>query len=365
MNPLRPIILILLALAAFFPRGSAADPSCKLTEWLADIDSAANAYAQTLGTPDQIEAARQLRRNIDLYDRESLVKQIEAGDFGENTQALYAYIESRHHLLTLEQGNGVTGAARYSGDPRFSRQSAALTTYLGAVGCDPNAPDYLSNSGEEPSLLEQARYAASEAFEEIFAPEPEKPEPNPFNFDPNDFDDLQPSLPTPKPRQPIVPETPSSNLAFFLGIFTFFFSSTFWGWLRYGIVQKRSQRHPCLLPVTVISAAGESTAEIHDISQLGGKLDCEEGLTLGGRLEITIGPVTRRARVAWANNHFAGVTFDKILTEAEMKEILGPFADRIARARAREEARRAAERLRAEEAAAEKAAVFRRAPRTA
>ena len=45
-----------------------------------------------------------------------------------------------------------------------------------------------------------------------------------------------------------------------------------------------------------------------------------------------------KARVMWRSNYFIGVKFDKLLTEAEMKYLLGAFAQKVSSERAKAQA---------------------------
>lgn len=323
------------AICVALPNMARADPSCGLEDWLTSLNDSANSYVAALGSASEHEAARQFRTEMERYDRDRLLKQIREADLGQNEKALMDYISSRRHLLDLHAGNWPEMAERYGSDPRFGAQASNLERYLTAVPCDPTAPDHL-NAAEEDEQSFMARLTGGvDEMISLLSPE-EKAEHTPEPVDPTNFDEFRPQT-SPAQEKNTVALSPSGNVAFVLGIFTFITAITSWVWMRYGIVQRRAIRYPCSLPVIVFDGIVPVIGEYLDISQIGAKIETDLNLSIRQKIKLTCGPVERKAKVIWRNNHFVGVKFDRSLSELEMRSLLGPYAAQIAAER--EEAR--------------------------
>lgn len=320
---------------AIVPKAALADPSCGLEDWLTSLNTSANSYVAALGSPSEHEAARQFRTEMERYDRDRLLKQIREADLGQNEKALMDYISSRRHLLDLHKENWPEMAERYGSDPRFGIQAGNLERYLNAMPCDPEAPDHLNAEAEDEQSFMARLTGGVEEMISLLTPE-EEAEHTSEPVDPTNFDEFRPQT-TPAPEKTAVALSPSGNVAFVLGIFTFITAITSWVWMRYGIVQRRAIRYPCTLPVIIFDGIVPVIGEYLDISQIGAKIETNLNLPLRQKIKLTCGPVERKANVIWRNNHFVGVKFDHSLSELEMRSLLGPFAAQIAAER--EEAR--------------------------
>ncbi|MBW6417724.1 PilZ domain-containing protein [Celeribacter sp. PS-C1] len=329
--------LCFLAVVGLFcvvlPKSAKADPSCGLEDWLTSLNASANSYVAALGSASEHEAARQFRTEMERYDRDRLLKQIRDSDLGQNEKALMNYISSRRHLLDLHEGNWPEMAKRYGSDPRFGAQANTLERYLTAIPCDPDAPDFLNAAAEDDqSFMARLSGGVDEMISLLTPKEEEEPAP----VDPTNFDEFRPHPPAPREKSTVA-LSPSGNVAFALGIFTFITAITSWVWMRYGIVQRRAIRYPCSLPVIIFDGIAPVIGEFLDISQIGAKIESDLTLPLRQKIKLTCGPVERKARVIWRNNHFVGVKFDRSLSELEMRSLLGPYAAQISAER--EEAR--------------------------
>lgn len=336
LRRLRLVLPLCLAflLSGPFLRGAVADPSCGLEDWLTALNDSANSYVSALGTPNEHERARQFRTEMERYDRDRLLKQIRAADLGANEKPLMDFISSRRHLLDLQQDNWGEMAQRYGGDPRFGAQSASLSRYLAGTPCDPTAPDHLNATEEaKGSLMSRLADGMQEIVEITASVTRKDAEPGPV--DPKNFDEFRPARHNaPRSAPPNIPLSPSGNVAFVLGLFTFITAISAWIWMRYGIVQRRAIRYPCALPVVIFDGLLPVIGELLDISQVGCKIESTHELHERQKVRLTCGPVERKARVIWRNNHFLGLKFDHQLTEAELKDLLGPHAAQIATERA-------------------------------
>lgn len=313
-------------------------PSCQLESWLNALNDSANTYIKSLGTADELQAARIFRTEMDRYERDKLLKQINEADLGANEQALFDFITSRHHLLDLQRDNWGEMAKRYGADPRFSSQSQSLSHFLSATECDPDAPDFLEADGKQKStFLRRVREGIKEIVDVVASEDHASSAPTALTFDPENFDEFRPAVAPPSVAAPVT-LSPSGNAAFALGIFTFISAITSWAWMRYGIVQRRATRYPCTLPVVIFDGILPVFGEVLDLSQIGAKLETTLELRDRQKIKLTIGPVVRKARVMWRSNYFIGVKFDKLLTEAEMKYLLGEFAQKISSERAKAQA---------------------------
>ncbi|SFI65796.1 PilZ domain-containing protein [Celeribacter neptunius] len=316
-----------------------AGPSCGLEGWLETLNTSADSYVKALGTAQEHQAARQFRTEMERYGREQLLKQIRAADLGGNESALMAFISSRRHLLELQKDDWPEMAARYGNDPRFNAQSQSLRQYIAGTECDPNAPDFLNgNGGQEQSFADRLSSGVAEITDIVTAVTQGEDETAPIYADPANFDEFRSSMAgqqTVKP--PTVELNPSGNAAFVLGLFTFFTAISAWAWMRYGIVQRRATRYPCVLPTVVFDGIMPAVGTMLDVSQIGCKIEIGLDLQIRQKIKITCGPVARKARIVWRNNHFAGVRFDKPLSEVELKELLGEYSKQIAQQRAEAE----------------------------
>ncbi|AVW90753.1 hypothetical protein DA792_06330 [Celeribacter baekdonensis] len=324
-----PIAVFCLASVLFIATPAFSAPSCRLESWLSALDDSANTYIKSLGTADELQAARSFRIEMERYERDKLLKQINAAGLGSNEKALFDFIASRHHLLDLQRDNWGEMARRYGTDPRFSSQSQSLSHFLSATACDPSAPDFLESDGKQKStFLDRVREGVKEIVDVVAHEDPKPAAQTALTFDPNNFDEFRPTAATAPTASPVT-LSPSGNAAFALGIFTFISAITSWAWMRYGIVQRRATRYPCTLPVVIFDGIVPVLGEILDMSQIGAKLETTLELYDRQKIKLTIGPVVRKARVMWRSNHFIGVKFDKLLTEAEMKYLLGDFAQQV------------------------------------
>lgn len=325
---------MLLIYGAGFALPAMAEPSCNLESWLRALNRNANTYVAALGTPHEHDAARQFRTEMERYARGPLLQQIDAAELGNNKQALLDFISSRRHLLELQRANWPEMAERYGADPRFGAQSESLQNFFARTPCDPDATDFLNGEGEqEQSLIERVN-SGIEEIADIVTSVTSKEEQPPAPVDPDNFDEFRPSLSAKPPKKPMpVTLSPSGNVAFVLGLFTFITAISFWIWMRYGIMQRRAARYPCALPTIVFDGIQPVLGEMLDLSQVGAKLDIDMELRLKQKVKITCGSVTRKARVIWRNSHFAGVRFERALTEAEMRSLLETYAAEVATAR--------------------------------
>jgi PilZ domain. len=316
-------------------RAASADPSCGLEGWLTALNDSANSYVADLGTPKEHDSARQFRTEMERYERDRLLKQIHEADLGVNEKPLMDFISSRRHLLDLHQENWGEMAQRYGGDPRFGAQADSLSRYLAATPCDPTAPDHL-NASDTPkdSLMARLTGGMQEISKIVTSMSQQETEPEP-PVDPDNFDDFRPAGQKPaRSTTSAIPLSPSGNVAFVLGMFTFITAIAVWIWMRYGIVQRRAIRYPCALPVVIFDGVLPVIGEVLDISQVGCKIESSHELQLRQRVRLTCGPVECKARVIWRNNHFLGLKFDRQLTEAELRDLLGPHAAQVAADRA-------------------------------
>ncbi|WP_434286745.1 PilZ domain-containing protein [Celeribacter sp. SCSIO 80788] len=328
------LLCLALLLSGPFLRSAAADPSCGLEDWLTALNDSANSYVSALGTPGEHDSARQFRTEMERYGRDRLLKQIREADLGANEKPLMDFISSRRHLLDLQQDNWDEMAQRYGGDPRFDAQSVSLSRYLAATPCDPTAPDHLNATEEtEETLTTRLADGLQEIVDIAAALTRKEVEPPPL--DPTNFDEFRPARQVASRQPPpVVPLSPSGNVAFVLGLFTFITAISAWFWMRYSIVQRRAIRYPCALPVVIFDGLLPVIGELLDISQVGCKIESSHELHERQKVRLTCGPLDRKARVIWRNNHFLGLQFDRQLTEAEFKALLGPHAAQIAAERA-------------------------------
>lgn len=315
---------LVFAVCALWATDSRAAPSCGLENWLVELNASANSYVAALGTTSEPEAARRFRTEMERYPRENLVKQIGAADLGANETALNAFIASRHHLLSLHRDNWGEMAKRYGDDPRFQAQSESLSRFLNSVPCDETAVDFLNATERTtPDLIDRLRAGVTDIAKIFSRAEPEE---LPAPLDPENFDEFRPANRKPPALNEAALVKQSGNIAFVLGIFTFLTAILAWSWLRYGILQRRAIRYPCTLPVVIFDGVTTRLGDLLNLSQLGAKLETDLPLNERQRVKLTIGPVTRTARVVWSNEHFVGLKFEKRLSEAELEELLGPFA---------------------------------------
>lgn len=322
-----PILAFILC--SLIPFSAHAAPSCGLEKWLTNLNTAANAYVNALGTPDQLSAERAFRAQMERYSRAQLVDQINEADLGANKEALESFIVARRHLYDLSRDDWGQMAERFGRDERFASQSQSMSAFLQGTECDPFAEDFLNKDDTKPSVLKRIEKAISNLTEEPEDTPEEDAEPSPLLFDPDDFEDYRAPRYMPQENTIEIPVSPSQNAPVFLGLFTFVISISIWVWMRIGLAQRRAIRYPCNLPIVVFDGSAPILSELRDLSQLGAKLETGLKLRPRSKLLITMNDTKRRARVAWTNQHFVGITFEQTLSEIEMTDILEVFAARV------------------------------------
>ncbi|MBU2869037.1 PilZ domain-containing protein [Pacificibacter marinus] len=293
------------------------------------LNTAANSYVNAVGTPDQISAERAFRAQMERYSREQLVNQINAADLGTNKAALESFIVARRHLYDMSQGNWTQMATRFGADPRFASQSQAMNTFLQETECDPFAEDSLNDTSTKPSVLERIQNAASRLTPPSKTPAQIEKAPSSLTFDPDNFGAYMAPRYQPKTDNIIIPQSPSQNAPVYLGLFTFFASSSIWVWMRVGLAQRRAIRYPCNLPIVIFDGSAPILGELRDLSQIGAKLETGLNVKIKSKLLITMSNTKRQARVAWKNQHFIGIKFEKALSAIEMTDILDVFSARV------------------------------------
>ncbi|WP_460273351.1 PilZ domain-containing protein [Celeribacter sp. ULVN23_4] len=329
------VISTLLGFGGLGPGVALAAPSCGLENWLTALNQSANGYISALGTADEHESARRFRSEMERYGRDQLLQQIREADLGTNEQPLLDFITARRYLLNLEQDNWGQMAQRYGQDPRFGAQADSLSRYLSATPCDPDAPDHLNapdaGDGGMFHRVAEGIEEITELVQALAQTESGKPPP----IDPQNFDEFRmtPHAP-PDTAPPKIKLNASGNVAFVLGMFTFITAISVWLWMRYSIVQRRALRYPCALPVVIFDGILPVIGEILDLSQVGCKIESSHALDIRQKVRLTCGPMDRKARVIWCNNHFIGLKFERALNEAEFKTLLGPHAAQVAAERA-------------------------------
>lgn len=329
LAPTLKLVILSIFMIIFSPLPSNAAPSCGLERWLTSLDTVANAYVNALGTPNQISTERAFRAQMERYSRGQLVNQINAAGLGANKAALESFIVARRHLYDLSQDNWPQMATRFGADPRFTSQSQAMSTFLQKTECDPFAEDFLNDAVAKSSVLERIQNAASSLTTPSKTPAQTESAPSPLMFDPDDFDAFKAPRYQPKSDTIVIPLSPSQNAPVYLGLFTFFVSATIWVWMRVGLAQRRAIRYPCNLPIVVFDGGAPILGELRDLSQIGAKLETGLHVKAKSKLLITMNATKRQARVAWTNQHFIGIKFEKALSALEMTDILEVFSARV------------------------------------
>lgn len=324
------IAVMAMVIGAFNILPAHAVPSCGLEKWLANLNAAANSYVTALGTPNQVATERILRRQMERHSRDQLIRQINEAELGTNKIALESFIVARRHLYDLSRHNWHQMAVRFGNDPRFASQSQAMNAFLRATECDPYAENFLNDTTAERSVLERVQTAVSILAEPPAASIEIDTEPSHFIFDSDNFDDFKAPRYQPKTETIVIPLSPSQNAPVYLGLFTFFVSVSIWIWMRIGIAQRRAVRYPCSVPIVVFDGSVSILSELHDLSQLGAKLESDLTVKPKSQLHVTINKTMRPAVVTWTDQNFIGIKFDNALSEMEMTDILGGFAKRVA-----------------------------------
>lgn len=95
----------------------------------------------------------------------------------------------------------------------------------------------------------------------------------------------------------------------------------------HAIRRRRRKRYFCSIPVQChdrLDVAYPCRAE--DVSMSGARLSLHGAgpLTIGAPVVLDFGGVRARGHVAWANRHFTGVDFERMLTRAELLHLLRP-----------------------------------------
>lgn len=270
-----------------------------------------------------------LRGELDRYDRQALLKQINHADLGRNRDALISFIAARQHLLDLHEGNWPEMASRYGKDPRFAQQTGQMEQFLRQTECDPNAPDFLNQGAQQRDGLFGRLISGVAELSELLPDQDTELADEIETADPDDFSAYTPKRSaTAQNSPPALPK--SGNAAFVLGLFTFLTAITVWIWMRYGIRQRRRKRYPCALPAVIFDGIVPVLGEVLDLSQLGAKIETNLTLKTRQKIRLTIDNVEIKCRVAWKNQHFVGVEFSKPISEHDIEHLLGPFADKVA-----------------------------------
>lgn len=325
-----PVLILILTLLWALPVQAA--PSCGLEKWLANLNTAANAYVSALKSPDQISAERGFRAQMERYTRQQLIDQINEANLGANKNSLESFILARRHLYDLARDDWSEMAARFGGDDRFAKQSQSMTAFLQETECDPFAEDFLNQTTTQKTIRERIQGALTSLTNTPESMTDTQDAPSDLLFDPDDFDDFRAARYTPQQKPSTIPLSPSQNAPIFLGLFTFIVSTSIWVWMQVGIAQRRAIRYPCNLPVVIFDGSAPILGELRDISQRGAKLETGLKVPVKAKIMITINATKCKARVSWTNQHFIGIQFDKHLSEADMEDLLGPFSDQVAAA---------------------------------
>jgi hypothetical protein len=95
----------------------------------------------------------------------------------------------------------------------------------------------------------------------------------------------------------------------------------------HAIRRRRKKRYFCSLAVQCRDGPdGVQMCRVEDISLSGARLSLRGAgpFALGSVVDLDFGSVQMRGRVAWANRHFTGVDFERLLTRAELLHLVRP-----------------------------------------
>ncbi len=87
--------------------------------------------------------------------------------------------------------------------------------------------------------------------------------------------------------------------------------------------KREPKRSRVFLAAQVDAGAGPVTARIRDISTTGALLESDFAPKGGETLEVTCGPTTLRARVAWADRGWFGIEFFTPLVMGDLVDAAG------------------------------------------
>jgi len=95
----------------------------------------------------------------------------------------------------------------------------------------------------------------------------------------------------------------------------------------HAIRRRRRKRYFCSIAVQCRDAQGAThLCRVEDVSMSGARLSLRGAapLTTGSDVELDFGGVSLQGHVAWANRHFTGVDFARMLTRAELLHLVRP-----------------------------------------
>lgn len=93
------------------------------------------------------------------------------------------------------------------------------------------------------------------------------------------------------------------------------------GWMR-SVHHRQAERHPCALDVVVFRGRRGMRAKLIDLSHLGAKVRMEQPPRRHSQVTLKWRGIRVEARVVWANQYFAGLSFARALGDDECSRML-------------------------------------------